>query len=246
VVLEPEGLEVVATHELPEASIARLSAIDDEVVVVGDTSLLTLHWDGAALQPGLRVRYRTRPGQTYGWDAVLDAGAAWFLDDGEGSERYAGSFRGLGISEAPLHLHRVDLGTGAHTSAEVCGRAGGLIANPPAVDPERHIAVGYDSGNGVVAGFSFDDEGTLTPSWRRELGHAAHPLRFEGTGELVLHDHDATRGADQLVVVQIETGEELGRVDTGSPVQSVLFPAAGPRRDLYTCSFTTVTRVHVE
>jgi len=29
-------------------------------------------------------------------------------------------------------------------------------------------------------------------------------------------------------------------------VQSVLFPAAGPRRDLYTCSFTTVTRVHVE
>ena len=57
--------------------------------------------------------YRTIDGQTYGWDAVIDAGAAWFLDNGAGSERYAGTFRGQGISTAPLHLVRVDLATGA-------------------------------------------------------------------------------------------------------------------------------------
>ena len=51
-------------------------------------------------------------GQTYGWDCVLAAGAAWFLDDGEGTERFAGTFRGSGVSTAPLHLVRVDLGTG--------------------------------------------------------------------------------------------------------------------------------------
>jgi len=33
------------------------------------------------------------------------------------------------------------------------------------------------------------------------------------------------------------------RVDAGSAVQSVLFPAAGFGRDVYYCSFATLTRV---
>ena len=80
-------------------------------------------------------RYRTIEGQTYGWDAVIDAGAAWFLDNGAGSERYAGTFRGQGISTAPLHLVRVDLATGAVTLAEICGEPNGVVANPPVIDP---------------------------------------------------------------------------------------------------------------
>ncbi|HSL56339.1 MAG TPA: hypothetical protein VK866_00695 [Acidimicrobiales bacterium] len=247
VVLDPDELGIVARLALPEPSIARLSADGDDVYVVGDTSLLRVRWDGAALtlDDGFVAPYRTLPGQTYGWDAVIDAGAAWFLDDGAGSDRYAGSFRGVGVSESPLHLVRVDLATADVTLTEVCGLPGGLIANPPAVDPERRIAVGYDSSNGVVTAFSFDDEGVLSPRWRLEMDHAAHPLRFPDTGELVLCDHDAERGTDQIVVVDIVTGEELARVDSGSPVQSVLFGAPGFERDLYMCTFTTVTRVHV-
>ena len=45
-------------------------------------------------------------------DAVIDAGAAWFLDDGAGSERFAGSFVGIGANDSPLHLVRVDLESG--------------------------------------------------------------------------------------------------------------------------------------
>jgi hypothetical protein len=41
----------------------------------------------------------------------------------------------------------------------------------------------------------------------------------------------------------VETGEERARVPTGSPVQSVLFPAVGWHDDLYCCSFTTLTRI---
>ncbi len=44
-------------------------------------------------------------------------------------------------------------------------------------------------------------------------------------------------------MLDIEDGSELARADTGSPVQSVLFPAAGFDGDLYLCSFTTVSRV---
>ncbi|MEX0847116.1 MAG: hypothetical protein WD023_04995 [Ilumatobacteraceae bacterium] len=248
IVLEPEALAVVGRLVLPEPSVARLSASGDDIYVVGDTRLLRVRWTGTELVIDASIgdaTYRTLAGQTYGWDAVIDAGAAWFLDDGAGSERYAGSFRGLGISECPLHLVRVGLDDGAVSLTEISGLPLGLIANPPAIDPQRRIAVGYDSANGVVAAFRFDDHGGTTPLWTKALDHAAHPMRFADTGELVLCDHDATRGVDQVVVVDIETGAELGRVDTGSPVQSVLFAAPGFERDLYVCSFAGVARITV-
>jgi hypothetical protein len=246
-ILEPDGLEIVSRLTLPEPSIARLSADGDTVYVVGDTSLLRLTWNGRALDldAGFRPRYRVNDGQTYGWDAVLAAGAAWFLDDGEGSDRYAGTFRSRGISSDPLHLVRVDLRTGAVSLTEVCGTAGGLIANPPAIDADRGIAVGYDSANGVMTAFDVDERGVGPRRWRRGQDHACHPVLFPDTGELVTGDHDPERMMDQLVVLDIETGEEKARVDTGSPVQSVVFPAPGFERDVYYCSFTTVARIHV-
>lgn len=244
-VLDPERLDIVDRCLLPEPSIARLSADGNDVYVVGDTSLQRVVWNGRSLEldQAFQARYRTLEGQTYGWDAVIDAGAAWFLDNGAGSERYAGTFRGVGTNEAPLHLVRVDLVTGAVSLTEVCGLPGGLIANPPAIDAERRIAVAYDSGNGVVAAFRFDESGATTPLWRRELNHAAHPIRFQDTGELVLCDYDVARNADQVVVVDIETGAELARADAGSPIQSVLFGAPGFDRDLYYCSFTTLAHL---
>jgi len=129
------------------------------------------------------------------------------------------------------------------TLSQICGLPNGLIANPPVVDESRRIVVGYDSGNGVLAAFDIADDGTTTPRWRRDQNHACHPLLFPDTGELVTNDHDATRMADAIVVLDIETGEERVRVDAGSAVQSVLFPAAGFGRDVYYCSFATLTRV---
>ncbi|MGZ4796148.1 MAG: hypothetical protein ACXV8T_09660 [Acidimicrobiia bacterium] len=246
-VLEPEQLAIVARVVIPERSIARLSADGDDVYVVGVEHLWRVRWDGAALaiDRDFTARYRTIEGQTYGWDAVIAGGAAWFLDDGEGTEGYAGSFRGVSRSPAPLHLVRVDLPTGAVTLTEVCGLPNGIVANPPAIDAGRGIAVGYDSANGVLAAFAIDTDGTLTPRWRREQHHACHPILYADTGELVTADHDADRFMDQLVVLDIETGEEKARVDTGSPLQSVVFLAPGFGRDLYYVAFPVVARIAV-
>jgi hypothetical protein len=245
VVLEPDELQVVATLDVAEPSIARLSADGDTVYVVGTTAVHRVRWDGAGLRadPGWAPVYRTMAGQGYGWDPVLAAGAAWFLDDGEGSERYTGTLRGHGVATAPLHLVRVDLDSGAVALTEICGLPGGLIANPPLIDESRGIAVGYDSGNGVLAAFDLDGSGTATPRWRRDQSHGCHPLLFADTGELMTTDHDATAMADRIVVLDVATGRELARVDSGSPVQSVLFGAPGWDRDLYLCSFTTLSRV---
>jgi hypothetical protein len=246
IALEPERLKTLDTVDLSEPSIARLSADGPTIYVVGDTNLLRVVWDGSLhIDGSFRAPYRTRPGQTYGWDCVIAAGAAWFLDDGEGSHRYTGTLRGHGLSTAPLQLIRVDLATGAMSTAEICGRPGGLIANPPVIDVDRAIAVGYDSGNGVIQAFTIEPDNGLTPRWQRQQDHGAHLILFPETGELLTGDYDAARGADQAVVLAIDTGRELARVDTGSPLQSVLFPAVGFEGDVYLCSFTTVTRLAV-
>ncbi len=246
VALEPDRLEVVGRCTLAEPSIARLSAEADDVYVVGDTSLLRVRWEGG-FRPDTEfdTPYRTRTGQTYGWDCVLALGAAWFLDNGDGSEGYSGTLRGHGLATAPLHLVRADLGTGAVTTAEVCGEPGGLVANPPLIDTGRSIAVGYDSGNGVMQAFDIGTDGALTPRWSRRQDHGAHLLLFPDTGELLTGDHDAGRMIDQAVVLDIRTGSELGRADTESPLQSVLFPAAGFDHDAYLVTFSSVSRLTV-
>ena len=133
VVLDPGTLAVVARLELPEPSVARLSAQGDDVYVVGDTALHRVRWDGATLtrDEAFDGRYVLDPGQTYGWDAVIADDAAWFLDDGKGTQAYAGSLRGCGASDAPLHLVRVALADGAVSLTEVSGLPGGIVANPP-------------------------------------------------------------------------------------------------------------------
>ena len=246
VVLEPEWLEIVGRRLVPEPSIARLSAEGSDVYVVGESSLWRVRWSGSelTLDSGYRALYRTLPGQGYGWDAVLENGAAWFHDNGRGTERYAGSLRGLGVSRTPSNLVHVHLMTGEVTLTDICGLQGGVVANPPVIDPVRRVVVAYDSGNGVVTGFRIDPRGVTGRLWSRELNHAAHMLRYP-SGELVLCDYDHERRMEQVLVVDIETGQEYARADTGSPVQSVLFPAPGFGRDFYLVSFTTLTRCEV-
>jgi len=243
--LDPDSLTVIDSCVLPEASIARLSAYGSDVYAVGLTSLHRVRWDGARFtrDRDFDATYVVVDGQTYGWDAVLALGTAWFLDNGFGSERYAGTFRGQGVNRAPLHLVRVDLATGAVTLQEICGKPDGVVANPPLVDAQRRIVVGFDSGNGELAAFDIADDGALSPRWRRAQNHAAHMLLFSETGELVTTDHDAARMVDDIVVLDIANGEERVRVSSGSAVQSVLFPAPGWDRDFYYCSFAAIARV---
>ena len=264
VVLEPEGLEVVDRLGLDQGSISRLSAGVDEpgggsepyVFVVGEHDALRIRWDASAqrltLDPADVTPYRTLAGQTFGWDPVLTDDSAWFLDNGEGSTNFGPSFRGKGgASTAPLHLIRVPLDGDRDrvpTYLEVCDRPGGLIANPPIIDDGRRIAVGYDSAHGVMRAWSYaadDAQGEPEQLWVRDQDHASHCILYPDTGELVTGDFDHEAGHDVAVVLDIETGEERGRVGTESPIQSVLFPCPGWSRDLYTVSFTTLTHLTV-
>ena len=245
-ILDPQDLRIVTRLELAEPSIARLSADGNDIYVVGDYSLIRVFWRNETLivDTTFNARYRTLEGQTFGWDAVITDEDAWFLDNGEGTQLFMGSFRGVGISSAPLHLVRVNKKTARVTLTEICGLPDGIIANPPVVDTQRQIVVGFDSGNGVISGFDYDED-SVTPRWSRQQNHACHMLLSPEAGQIVTADHRPDLGCEQVVILDITTGHEVARVSTTSPIQSAVFPAIGPKGDIYWCSMSTITRISV-
>ncbi len=248
--LDPDRLEPVCPEvEIPEGSIARISAdrsaSGELVYVVGDHTIFRYRYERGALtiDESWRFRYRTRPDaeQSYGWDPVIADGYAWFMDNGDNTFR--GNFLGTGVATGPLHLFRVSLNDAAEADMYTpFDLPAGTIVNPPLVDASRRIVVAYDSGNARLAAFRY---GHHSPErlWEHAFGASNHFLLFPDTGEIVVNDFDSS--SEHVVVLNIETGAELGRVATGSPIQSATFQSPGWSRDVYTCTFTTLSRAFV-
>lgn len=104
--------------------------------------------------------------------------------------------------------------------------------------PERRIAIAWDSVNGGLAGVAIDE---MEVRWQLDVRPSMQPVVFPDSGELVTNDF--CDGVDWLVVVDVETGELLDRVDTGSRIANGMFLTAGLERDVYYCSTLTLARV---
>jgi hypothetical protein len=240
VTLEDRGAPVV----MAEASVARLSADGLVVYAQGVDTALRFGWDPAAgvlsADDGWSSAYRTAPDQSFGWDAVVDGGQVMFMDNGDHTYEQAMALTGQGVAAGPVHLVRVPIDGGEPEQVEISGLPHGTQTNLPLFDPDRGIAVGYDSGNRVLAAFDLGPAG-LSPRWRLELGASMHMVRFPDTGELIVNDHGPD--GDDVVVVDLETGVEKARTATGSIPQSVVFPAVDHDGALFYCSFSTLARV---
>jgi hypothetical protein len=240
-VIDPETCREVAALTCPEASIARLSAIGDTVYLVGVTTIMRLRWTGSALviDPDWRWAYLGDSDNSYGWDVVLAAGHAWFMDNGR--HRYRTRMTGAGINPTANRLLRVAINDCHDNQAvAVSGLPGGSITNPPLVDAERGIVIAYDSANRHLQAFDL----TLRPLWHTaDLGAASHMLLFDASGEIVTNDFG--RGGESVVVLDIVDGAERARICIGGMMQGVVFPSPGWNRDLYWCSMAKVARVFV-
>ncbi|MDH7972396.1 hypothetical protein QH494_09400 [Sphingomonas sp. AR_OL41] len=244
-VIDPETMTAVcAGVECREPSIARLSAIGNQVYVVGTRSIFRYRWTGKTLEidPAWRFDYTSRTRQSYGWDVVIDGANAWFMDNGR--HRYRTSMIGRGVVPTPNRLIRVSMTDAAdHDAIEISGIAGGSITNPPLVDRARQIVVGYDSANRVMAAWRFADG--LTPLWRKEgIGAASHMLLDPGSGQIVTNDFARNTG-EVVVVLDIATGAELARAAIGGLTQGVVFPSIGWGRDIYWCSMGKLARIFI-
>lgn len=243
-ILDPVSLEDrIEPQSIGEPSVARLSANGNEVVVVGVSTLRRFMWDPeqGRLAPRLELDrpYLIRDEQSFGWDPVIDAGAIWWMDNGDHRFQDRFTMLGAGVAQGPVRLWSASLDGGSARSVEVSGRPRGAVTNPPLVDPGRGLVVAFDSANGDLAAFDVED---LSIVWRRPLNTAQHLILFPDTGELLVNDFRADSG-DAFAVVDISDGSVVTRVDVESPVQSVVFPAPGMRRDAYYVSLSTVARV---
>ena len=254
-ILDPDSFRVACGDVVcPEASIARLSAHGNTVYVVGVSRVFRYHWHDASKQLVRDLRwefhYLQDSMQSYGWDMVVDGDHGWFMDNGK--HNYFMSMLGAGVHKASNRLIRVSLHNAqSHQSWEVSGLPSGSITNPPLVDLKRRIVVGYDSANRHLRAWKIDaaQNGNehnveLIPLWHREnFGAASHMLLFADTGEVCVNDY--SRFNEQVMVLDIETGQEKARVRTGGLMQGVVFPSAGWQRDFYWCSMDRLARIYV-
>ena len=246
-VLDPEGMQSVCADVFcTEPSIARLSALGNTVYVVGVHSIFRLHWDDQAqtlkLDPHWQWDYIGQSAQTYGWDVVIDGQSAWFMDNGH--HRYRINMQGAGVSRTPNRLLRVSLtDCSQHAAWEVSGLPGGSITNPPLVDLQRRIVLGYDSANRVLRAWRFGDAThDVQPLWHKtEFGAASHMVLFPERGQVLINDY--RRWGEEVVLLDIETGAEQGRVRVGGITQGVVFPSVGWNGDVYWSSMGRFSRV---
>lgn len=243
-VIDPDTLSIITAVDCPEPSIARLSAVGNTVYVVGVRSIFRYHWMEGTLVRDARWRhdYVGTTEQSYGWDTVLALGQAWFMDNGQ--HRYRTSMIGRGVVQTPNRLIRVALDNADdHDAIAVSGMNGGSITNPPLIDPDRGIVIGFDSANRIMQAWHFDPATrVLTPRWRKAgIGCASHMVLLAKTGHVVTNDY--RDGGEEVVFLDIETGAETGRVRIGGITQGVVFPSVGWGNDVYWCSMRRVARI---
>jgi hypothetical protein len=249
-VVHPDTLlRACADRDAPEPSIARLSALGNTVYVVGVRSIFRFHWSEVSqtleFDEDWRFDYIAQTPQSYGWDVVLDGEQAWFMDNGR--HRYRFKMVGAGVNPSPNRLIRVSLNDASdHQVWEVSGIKRGSITNPPLFDLQRNIVVAYDSANRYLQAWRFDKASrVLHPLWKKEdFGCASHMVLYPHTGELVVNDY--RRLGEEVVVLQIESGQELGRVRVGGLMQGVVFPSVGWARDFYWSSMGKLARIFVQ
>lgn len=266
--LDPESLEILGTPlELAEGSMGRIAADlqpdgTETVYVPGSEHLWRLRLDGDELtvDHNWQPRYRIA-GDRFGlsWDACLSDNTCWVMDCGdlpsirrihqtEPNGRFDTppgrdlSWRLDAPWDGPQRLHRISLSDPTqHEIIEPFGTPGGGIIAPPVHVPEFDMAVAWDSINGGLAGVSTANGG-LDIAWHLDVRASMQPVVFPESGELVINDFTAA-GSDDLIVVDIATGELLDRVATGSRIANGMFLTAGGNRDVFYCSTLTITRV---
>ncbi len=216
---------------------------------VGVRTLFRYHWHNAlnrlVLDSNWHFDYIGTSAQTFGWDVVLDGQHAWLMDNGK--HRYTVKMIGAGVSQTPNRLVRVSMKDASdHQTIDVCGMPDGSITNPPLYDLQRRIVLAYDSANRMLGAWRFDvDNKGLTLRWKKSpFGCASHMVLYPDTGEVAVNDY--RHHGEEVVVLDIASGTEKGRVRSGGLTQGVVFPSVGWHRDFYWSSMGRLARIFVQ
>ncbi|MBK5231361.1 MAG: hypothetical protein JJE13_00060 [Thermoleophilia bacterium] len=222
-----------------------------------------------------RPRFGPAPGRSYGWDPVISDEHVFWMDQGRNSTDWtmrdsgdapdpvrlwwarrddADTIRSVEISGLPYGTESnppawdpvngvvigYDAGNAVLTARKLVGDELEPLWRRDDFAHAGHLILYPDTRELVV-----QDWRDLPLLRQPHLRRAIRPvLRFMGRAAVV-RKHSKPIGYDQLVVLDLDTGIDKGRVDIPSPSQAFLFPAPGWGRDIYYQSMTSMARVTV-
>ena len=255
-------LDVVTTVEVPEASMGRLAASGDDLYVVGATRIFRYRWDGETLTRdlGWEPTYRSPDRGGMAGDATVVDGRVWVMDNGDIPSvraRFAQHppLRAVGRrsteEEAPWTEPVRAIGVSVSDPDEVATlvpteQPAGWVTAPPLV--HAGVAVAWDTGGMGLAAFDLTGDQPGDMLWFQPFRTSMQPLVFPDSRELVINDFRLLDGSssDDLVVLNLDTGQMKARVPTGATRMAGMFLTPGFDRDVYYCSVDTVARVQAQ
>lgn len=264
--LDPENLELVhAPLVLPEGSMGRIAADirdgSETVFVPGTEHIWRIQvTPGSLTLDDWRPQYRTSASDWgLAWDSCISGNYCWLMDCGDIEsvrsihttlpngrfDQLAGvklSWRLPSPRSGAQRLLRVSLDDPKDfVWIEPFGSSGGGIIAPPVNVPELNRAIAWDSINGGLAGIDTSGD-ELRVAWHVDARPSMQPLVFPDTGELVINDF-TDGGSDDLIVVDIASGELIDRVATGSRLANGMFLTPDGERGVFYCTTTTLAHV---
>ena len=261
--LDPNTLELL--HEpfaLPEGSMGRIASDlndDGEFIYIPGIERI---WRIKVLPDALEIdedwqpQYRNaNQSQGLAWDGCISEGSLWVMDNGDiesvrsiygvnpngrVAENTHLSWRSPAPWKGRQRLIKFDLISGEKTSIEPFDKEGGGIIAPPVNVPEYEMCIAWDSINGGLAGISTTDR-KLAVSWQLDMRPTMQPVVFPESGELVINNFE--NGEDELIVVDIATGELLSRAKVNARLANGMFLTPGFNRDIFYCTTGTFSKV---
>ena len=261
--LDPNTLELL--HEpfaLPEGSMGRIASdLNDDgefIYIPGIERIWRIKVlpDALELDEDWQPQYRNaNQSQGLAWDGCISEGSLWVMDNGDiesvrsiygvnpngrVAENTHLSWRNPAPWKGRQRLIKFDLISGEKTSIEPFDKEGGGIIAPPVNVPEYEMCIAWDSINGGLAGISTTDR-KLAVSWQLDMRPTMQPVVFPESGELVINNFE--NGEDELIVVDIATGELLSRAKVNARLANGMFLTPGFNRDIFYCTTGTFSKV---
>jgi hypothetical protein len=261
--LNPDTLELL--HEpfaLPEGSMGRIASdFNDEgefIYIPGIEKIWRIKVlpDSLELDDDWHPQYRSSNQlQGLAWDGCISDDSLWVMDNGDiesvrsiygvnpngrvGENTHL-SWRSPAPWKGKQRLIKFDLTTGEKTTIEPFDKKGGGIIAPPVNIPEFKMSIAWDSINGGLAGISTIDK-QLKVSWHLDVRPSMQPVVFPESAELVINNFE--NGEDELIVVDIASGELLSQVKVNSKLANGMFLTPGFSRDIFYCTTGTFSKV---
>ena len=261
--LDPNTLELL--HEpfaLPEGSMGRIASdLNDDgefIYIPGIERIWRIKVlpDALELDEDWQPQYRNaNQSQGLAWDGCISEGNLWVMDNGDiesvrsiygvnpngrVAENTHLSWRSPAPWKGRQRLIKFDLMSGDKNAIEPFDKEGGGIIAPPVNVPEYEICIAWDSINGGLAGISTTDR-KLVVSWQLDMRPTMQPVIFPESGELVINNFE--NGEDELIVVDIATGELFSRAKVNARLANGMFLTPGFNRDIFYCTTGTFSKV---